>query len=74
MQENSTKYLKKHDGNFTQLEIETLMEKLKDEAKKVIQDKARTYNIPFKDEDMIRKTIILLFQECYLAFDEGGSK
>lgn len=68
------KYLKKHDGNFTQLEIETLMEKLKDEAKKVIQDKARTYNIPFKDEDMIRKTIILLFQECYLAFDEGGSK
>jgi len=27
--------------------------------------------MPFEDQDMVRKTIILLFQECYLAFDEG---
>ena len=65
------KFLKNHNGNFTQLEIEQLMEELKIEAEKVIQDKAKTYKMPFEDEDMIRKTIILLFQECYLAFDEG---
>lgn len=65
------KFLKKHNGKLTQAEIEQLMEELKVEAEKVIQDKAKTYNIPFEDEDMIRKTIILLFEECYLAFDEG---
>lgn len=65
------KFLKKHNGKLTQAEIEQLMEELKVEAEKVIQDKAKTYNMPFEDEDMIRKTIILLFEECYLAFDEG---
>lgn len=65
------KFLKKHSGKLTQAEIEQLMEELKVEAEKVIQDKAKTYNMPFEDEDMIRKTIILLFEECYLAFDEG---
>lgn len=68
---NIGKFLKKHNGKFTQVEIEQLMEELKIESEKVIQDKAKTYNMPFEDEDMIRKTIILLFQECYLAFDEG---
>jgi len=66
------KFLKNNTGELTQEQIEQLMETLKVEAQKVIQDKAKTYNMAFEDEDMIRKTIILLFQECYLAFDEGG--
>ncbi|MBQ4067742.1 MAG: hypothetical protein IJC76_00675 [Lachnospiraceae bacterium] len=66
------KFLKTHGEKITQVEIEALMDNLTVEANKVIQDKAKTYNVAFEDEDMIRKTIILLFQECYLALDEGG--
>lgn len=45
------------------------MENLTDEAEKLILDKAKTYSVAFEDRDMVRKTILLLFQDCYLAFD-----
>ena len=41
-------------------------------AEKMLEDKSKTYKMPFQDRDMIRKTIILLFEECFLAFDERG--
>lgn len=66
-----SRFLKEHNGTLTQFEIEQFLENLTLEAEKVIQDKAKTYSMPFEDQDMVRKTIILLFQECYLAFDEG---
>ncbi len=64
------RFLKEHQCVFTQAEIENFLGQLVDESEKVIQDKSKTYNMPFEDRDMIRKTIILLFQDCYLAFDE----
>ena len=49
------------------------IEELTHGAYEFIQDKAKTYDVAFEDQDMIRKTIIILFQECYLALDEGGN-
>lgn len=70
-QKNIKKFLKERSGTFTQDEIEVFIESLTCEADKLIQDKAKTYDVAFEDQDMIRKTIIMLFQECYLALDEG---
>lgn len=58
---------------FTQNLINTIIEHLTDEAEKLIQDKSKTYKVAFNDRDMVRKTILILFQECYLAFDEGSA-
>lgn len=66
------KVLSENMGGFKQFEIENIIEFLTDEAEKIILDKAKTYEIAFEDRDMIRKTILILFQECYLAFDEKG--
>jgi hypothetical protein len=55
---------------FSQDEISGILDRLTDEAEKLITDKAKTYKMPFLDRDMVRKTIIFLFQECYLALDE----
>lgn len=63
------KFLKSHTGNLIQNEIEELIDDLTDSAYVHIKDKAQTYNVAFEDEDMIRKTIIILFQDCYLALD-----
>ncbi|WP_123053078.1 hypothetical protein [Clostridium sp. JN-1] len=62
--------IKEKKTNFTQDEINEILDNLTDEAEKLIIDKSKTYRVPFKDRDMVRKTILLLFQECYLAFDE----
>jgi hypothetical protein len=66
------KTVENHKTGFTQKQIETIVEELTDEAEKLIQDKAKTYKIAFNDRDMVRKTILILFQECYLALDEGS--
>ena len=65
-------FLKDTEPEFSGLEINNMFEQLTDEAEKLIVDKAKTYKMPFHDRDMVRKTIILLFQECYLAFDKRG--
>lgn len=62
--------IQEQTSSFTQLEIDGFIEDLTNQAEKLILDKGKTYKIPFKDRDMVRKTIILLFQECYLVFDE----
>jgi hypothetical protein len=64
--------IKEKKDSFSQDEIEKILDRFTDEAEKLIIDKAKTYKIPFMDRDMVRKTIILLFQECYLALDERG--
>lgn len=65
------KVLKDNENVFTQKKIEDIIENLTDEAEKLIIDKAKTYKVAFEDRDMVRKTILILFQECYLAFDDG---
>lgn len=65
--------IQEQTASFTQADIDGILEDLTNEAEKLILDKGKTYKIPFKDRDMVRKTIILLFQECYLAFDERSA-
>lgn len=67
------KFLKKNQNNLKQDEIEKFLDDLTDEAYDFIKDKSKTYNVAYEDRDMIRKTIIILFQECYLALDERKS-
>jgi hypothetical protein len=64
--------LKEHQVTFVEHEITNLIEELVLEAEKVIRDKAQTYDVAYKDTDMIKKSILILFEECYLAFDERG--
>lgn len=64
------KHFIKENGNaLSQDQIENIIDNLTDEAEKLILDKAKTYSVAFEDRDMVRKTILLLFQDCYLAFD-----
>lgn len=64
------KIIKDKKGIFTQNQINNLIDNLTDKSEILINDKARTYEIAFKDRDMIWKSILILFEECYLAFDE----
>lgn len=66
------RFLKEKQDDISQQDIQQVLEQLTDEAEKIILDKSKTYKMPFLDRDMISKTILILFQECYLAFDEGG--
>ena len=64
------KRIKDHGNTFIQNEITELIDELTKQAETLIKDKAQTYDIAFNDTDMIKKTILILFEECYLAFDE----
>ncbi|WP_277408546.1 hypothetical protein [Lacrimispora xylanisolvens] len=64
--------IKDHQAIFTEDEITDLIDELVTEAGGLIKDKAQTYDVAFKDTDMVKKTILILFEECYLAFDEKG--
>ena len=64
------KYIKDHNGVHTQEQVIELINGLTQKAEDLINDKAQTYNVAFKDRDMIKKTILILFEECFLAFDE----
>ena len=70
-QKSIKKFLKEQKDSFSQDKIEAFIEELTYEAYKFIQDKAKTYDVAFEDQDMVRKTIIILFQDCYLSLDEG---
>ncbi|WP_297132288.1 hypothetical protein [Terrisporobacter sp.] len=54
---------------FTQQEIEGIIDEMTDKCYMLILDKGKTYNIPYRDRDMIRKTILILFEECFIALD-----
>lgn len=58
--------------NCSTVEIDTLIKFLTDECYEMVEDKVKTYEtIPFKDKDMVRKSILILIEQCYLAFDEN---
>lgn len=63
------KLLKDKDNRLTEHEVEEVIEQLVEEAEACISDKSKTYHMPYLDRDMIYKTILILFQECFLAFD-----
>ncbi len=64
--------IRKMNNNFDMNKIISTIEYMTKEAYEVILDKSKTYEVPFKDKDMVKKTIIILFSECYLAFDKGS--
>ena len=64
----------KEEYKFREEEINGILYELTQAAEEHILDKAKTYEIPYKDKDMVRKTILILFQECFLALDEVGVK
>jgi len=52
-------------------DVDRYIDEMTDECESLILDKSKTYStIPFKDRDMIRKTVLILFEECYIAFDQ----
>lgn len=57
---------------FTQLEIDSIMNDMVNLSYEMILDKNKTYKIPYKDEDMVKKTILILFEQCFLALDKVG--
>ncbi|NFT07685.1 hypothetical protein FDF26_11530 [Clostridium botulinum] len=63
---------KKEKYEFDEEEINDIIYKLTEVAERCILDKGKTYKIPYSDEDMVRKTILILFQECFLALDKVG--
>jgi len=56
--------------DFSPKRIAEIIDVLTDEAEVHVNDKAKTYQVAFSDRDMIRKTVLMLFQDCYIAFNE----
>ncbi len=65
---------KKDEYKFSEEEINNILDELTQVSEKHILDKAKTYEIPYKDTDMVKKSILILFQECFLALDKVGVK
>lgn len=70
------KHILKHKEKFkfSKIEIEEIFEELTNISEEHILDKGKTYKIPYKDRDMVKKTISILFQDCFLALDKVGEK
>lgn len=64
----------KEEYKFSEEEINNILDELTQVSEKHILDKAKTYEIPYKDTDMVKKAILILFQECFLALDKVGVK
>lgn len=61
----------KNKGNIElcEEEIEEIFNMLFLKAKKHLEDKSKNYDYPFKDDDILMKTIYMLFENCFLCFD-----
>lgn len=60
---------------FSEDDILKIIDDLSNESEAIVLDKSKTYKTPYLDKDMVRKTVLILFQECYLALDKvGGTK
>lgn len=67
------KVLRKREmDKFTQLEIDSIINDMVNISYKMILDKNKTYKMPYRDEDMVKKTILILFEQCFLALDKVG--
>lgn len=62
--------IKEIGSTFTVDQINSTLEELVTAAEIHLKDKSQTYTIAYNDKDMIRKAIIILFEQCYLAFDK----
>ena len=64
----------KKESKFDEDEIEDIINILTNVGEEYILDKGKTYKIPYKDKDMVRKTVLILLQECFIALDKVGVK
>lgn len=56
---------------YNQSEIENLIVSLTNASETLILDKSKSYKMPYLDRDMIKKTILILLQDCYISFDRS---
>lgn len=59
----------KNEIELSEQDIENIFGGLFNVAKEHLEDKSKNYDYPFKDDDTIRKTIYILFDSCFLSFD-----
>lgn len=62
-------YSDKESIELCEEEIEEIFNKLFLKAKEHLEDKSKNYDYPFKDDDILMKTIYMLFENCFLCFD-----
>lgn len=63
---------KKGNMLLTIEEIKILVDEFVKAAKKIIVDRGRNYSYPDMSDDLLRKIVLGLIDECYLSFDEEG--
>jgi len=54
---------------FCEEEVRKLFDGMFEASKKHLEDKSKNYDYPFQDDDIIRKIIYMLFENCFLSFD-----
>lgn len=52
--------------------INQLLEKYTDKAYQIIDEKSKDYSYPLRNKDILKKVVLALINDCYLAFDEKG--
>ncbi|AZA60091.1 trypsin-like serine peptidase [Chryseobacterium indoltheticum] len=57
---------------LTPEQIEDLIKKFTDSGIEIIEVKSKMYKYPIIDDDLMRKIILDLINECYLSFDKEG--
>ncbi|AZB17464.1 serine protease [Chryseobacterium indologenes] len=57
---------------LTQEQIEDLIKKFTDSAITIIEVKSKMYKYPIIDDNLMRKIVLDLINECYLSFDKEG--
>lgn len=61
--------LNKKKFEFTESEIDSVLDKLLESSSNIIQDLSNTYNYPYNNKETIKGMIFNLFNECYLSFE-----
>ncbi|QRY55936.1 trypsin-like serine protease [Sphingobacterium siyangense] len=61
-----------HGTVLTEKQIEGLIKDFTDNGIEIIDIKSKRYNYPIIDDDLMRKIILDLINECYLSFDKEG--
>lgn len=64
------KLTEKDTPKFDEYEINQLITEIINEAYEHILDKNKTYEMPFLDKDMVRKTVVILIEDCFICFEE----
>lgn len=62
--------LKQQDMELSENDIIKIIIELSEQAEKIILDKNKTYKVPYLDKDMFYKTVLILFQECFISLDK----